>query len=166
MTITTTMPGKPATSNLIKTIAWVGLLAGTLDISFACTQAYIAKGISPVIVLQYVASGWFGKAAFSGGAAMALCGLLFHYLIACSFTAFFFWIYPYQKWLSKNVVATAIVYGLFVYAVTTFIVVPLSRIGALPFRIDKAVIAAAILIVAIGLPLSFFARRFYYGKAH
>ena len=39
---------------VIKTIAWVGLLAGTLDITFACINAYLQRGTSPIIVLKYV----------------------------------------------------------------------------------------------------------------
>ena len=161
MTTTTTSSLHPATPSIIKTIAWVGLLAGTLDICSACLQVYLVKGTHPEIVLRYVASGVFGKAAFTGGTAMALCGLLFHYFIAYSFTAFFFWIYPRLPLQRVNVFLMAILYGLFMYIVTTFIVLPLSKIGNIPFHPDKALMAAGILMIAIGLPLSFFARRFY-----
>lgn len=67
-----------------------GLLAGTLDISAACVQYYMKTGKNPDYVLKYVASGAFGKDAFTGGIVMSMAGLLFHYLIAFSFTLFFF----------------------------------------------------------------------------
>ena len=145
----------------LKTIAWVGLLAGTLDISFACLQVYIMRGTTPEIVLRYIASGAFGKAAFSGGWGMPLVGLLFHYIIAYSFTILFFILYPAIRVMSKSVVATAIVYGIFIFVVMNLLVVPLTKIPASTFHLDKALMATAILIVAIGLPLSFFARKFY-----
>src|SRR3954470_13943141 len=97
--------------SLLKTITRVGLLAGSLDISFACVQAYLARGTSPVIVLQYIASAAVGKAAFAGGWEMPLLGLLFHFFIAYSFTALFFIIYPNIKFFSQNIVLTAIIYG-------------------------------------------------------
>jgi hypothetical protein len=147
--------------SIIKTIAWVGLLAGSLDITAACIQVYLMRGTSPEIVLRYIASGAFGKAAFSGGWEMPLAGLLFHYIIAYSFTTLFFLLYPSIKILSKSVVATAIVYGIFIFVVMNLLVLPLTRIPAITFHPDKALMATAILIVAIGLPLSFFTRRFY-----
>jgi len=59
------------------------------------------------------------------------------------------------------VVVTAIVYGIFIYVVMNLLVLPLTKIPAITFHLDKALMATAILIVAIGLPLSFFARKFY-----
>jgi hypothetical protein len=147
--------------SILQTIGWVGLLAGSLDIFLACLNAFIAKGTSPVIVLQFIASGAFGKAAFSGGWLMPLAGLLFHFIIAYSFTALFFWLYPSIKIMSKSIVATAIVYGIFIYVVMNLLVLPLTKIPAIPFRLEKAVIAVLILIGAIGLPLSIAARTFF-----
>lgn len=149
------------TKPLLKTIARVGLLAGTLDILSACLQAYIARAITPETVLRFIASGAFGKPAFTGGWEMPLVGLLFHYIIAYSFTILFFLVYPSIKLLSKSIVLTAIVYGIFIFVVMNLLVLPLTRVTRTPIKFDKAAIATFILIVAIGLPLSFFARKFY-----
>lgn len=149
------------TNQIWKAIGWVGLLAGSLDILFACVHAFIARGTSPVVVLQFIASGAFGKAAFSGGWLMPLVGLFFHFIIAYSFTALFFWLYPSIKIMSKSIVMTAIVYGIFIFVVMNLLVLPLTKIPAITFRLEKAVIAVLILIVAIGLPLSIFARKFF-----
>ncbi|OQP61285.1 hypothetical protein A3860_06125 [Niastella vici] len=150
-----------AEGSMLKTIAWVGLLAGTLDILAAFIQVYIARGTSPEIVLRFIASGAFGKVAFSGGWQMPLAGLLFQYIIAYSFTTLFFLLYPSIKIMSKSIAATAIVYGIFIYVVMNMVVLPLTRIPAITFHLDKALLASGILIVAIGLPLSIFARKFY-----
>ena len=146
---------------ILKTIAWVGLLAGTLDILSAFIHVYIVRGTGPETVLRFIASGAFGKAAFSGGWGMPVAGLLFHYIIAYSFTTLFFLLYPSIKIMAKSIVATAIVYGIFIYVVMNMVVLPLTRIPAITFQLDKALLATGILIVAIGLPLSFFARKFY-----
>ena len=147
--------------SLAKTIALVGLLAGTLDILSAFVQVWLVRGTSPVVVLQYIASGAVGKAAFTSGWEMPLLGLLFHFVIAYSFTALFFIIYPNIKFFSKNIVLTAIIYGIFIYIAMNMVVLRFTKVPPGTFHLDKALIATAILIVAIGLPVSYFARKFY-----
>src|SRR5258707_8123666 len=57
-----------------------GGIAATLDIVYACVRNG-GFGRSPEWVLQSVASGWLGNAAFTGGTPTALLGLASHYLI-------------------------------------------------------------------------------------
>jgi hypothetical protein len=164
-TITSPVTISSTPKPVIKTVLWVGLLVGSLDIVAACINAKISNDVSPIRVLQYVASGVFGKAAFSGGTMMAVYGLLFHFMIAYGCTIFFFWLYPRVKWLSKNSWITGMVYALFIWIVTTRIIVPLSNTPPATFRFDRASLAWGILVVAIGWPLAFFAKRFYYPKS-
>jgi hypothetical protein len=139
-----------------------GLLVGTLDILSAFIYYVIQSGKKDVfIVLKYVASGLFGKEAFSGGNAMALAGLLLHYSIAFVFTLFLFWLFPRIKVLSKNKMITGIVYGVFIWMVMNLFVVPFSNIGKRPFDAVNAIINMLILIVCIGIPLSIRANNFY-----
>ncbi|WP_462254326.1 hypothetical protein [Ferruginibacter sp.] len=144
----------------LKIILLSGLLVGTLDIIAACTDFYIATDKNPVVVLNYIASGIIGKDAFAGGTGIALLGLLFHYIIAFSFTFFFFWLYSKTSLLSKSRIVTAVVYGLFMWLVTTLIVVPLSNVPHTPLsdiKFSKALKAIGILVFMIGLPLSLIA---------
>jgi hypothetical protein len=142
-----------------------GLLVGTLDIAAAMLYFFISTGNKDVlIVVKYIASGVFGKTAFSGGAEMIAAGFLFHYLIALSFTAFFFWIYPHIKTFAGYMLLSGIAYGLFVWAVMNLVIVPLSRIGHRPFKLVDAVINLLILIVCMGIPLSIMANNFYRRK--
>ncbi|WP_018628586.1 hypothetical protein [Niabella aurantiaca] len=142
-------------------IARATFLVGTLDILSAFLHYLIASGKDPLFILKYIAGGLLGPAAFSGGAAMQVAGLLLHYLIACIFTAFFFWLYPRLKILRRNRIATGIFYGLFIWSVMNLVVVPLSRIGKFPDAVPGMLINAAILILVVGLPLSFIARSYY-----
>ena len=74
----------------LKVILVAGLVAGTLDILAAFVQTYINTRKGPDIVLKYIASGVFGrKEAFGGGDSMIIWGLLFHFIIAMAFAAFF-----------------------------------------------------------------------------
>lgn len=154
-----TLSGK----SLSKTILVTGLIAGTLDILAATTHAYV-RGISPIRLLQFVASGLFGAEAFSGGLTMAFSGLVIHYIIALSWTFLFFMIYPKLSFLSKNKIVAGILYGVFVWLAMSFIVLPLTAVPKSPFNIIQAIVGAVILILMIGLPISFFANRYYSNK--
>ena len=138
------------------------IVVGTLDIVAAFIYFYLSTGNKDVFtVLRYIASGVFGKEAHKGGSAMIIAGLIFHYIIALTFTLFFFWLYRRLTFLSKNMVLTGIVYGLFIWAVMNLLVVPFSKIGSRPFNLRNASINAIILIICIGIPLAFIAGRFY-----
>ena len=138
-----------------KRISLTGLLAGTLDITAACIQYYLKKGKGPEGVLTYVASGLFGKQAFEGGFKWNLAGLLIHYCIAMSFTLFFALLIKNIGALRSNRFLTGLLYGVFVWAVMAFLVVPLTNVPPSPRTLSGSLQAAGILICCIGMPLSF-----------
>ncbi|GAB2820029.1 hypothetical protein GCM10027043_20800 [Ferruginibacter profundus] len=144
----------------LQTILLAGLLVGTLDILSAFVDVYVNTGKNPLIVLNYIATGAFGKTDFTASSGGAVAGLLFHYGIALAFTFFFFKLYSKINLLSKNWVLTGIVYGIFIWAIMNFIVVPLSNVRTPPFTAFRLIKAALILIVMIGLPLSFIAHKY------
>jgi hypothetical protein len=158
------MPPKQKT--LFTTILWVGLLVGCLDISCAFIQYSINyPGKDPLRVLRYIASALFGKdRAYSEDSMMAV-GALMHFLIAYGFTILFFLLYPRIKFLSMNRLLTAVLYGLFIWAVMSLLVVPQTKIVRGPFNLRQSSIGALILIVAIGIPLSWTAHWFYRGRS-
>ena len=101
------------------TITKAGLLAGTLDILCASVQFYIRTGKNPAAVLKFIASGIFGKAAITGGTEMALLGLLFHFIIAFTWTIIFFFFYPQISHIAKSKMIAGLLYGLFIYTIMT-----------------------------------------------
>src|SRR5262245_33443607 len=103
------------------------LIVGTLDITYAILFSYYRSGPAPARVLQSVAAGWFGRdAAFAGGTATAAAGLGFHFLIAFTITAIFFLAARRLPWLTRNVFITGPLYGIGVYCVMNYVVIPLS----------------------------------------
>jgi hypothetical protein len=135
-------------------------VAGTFDICFATGFSYLRSGVAPSRVLQFVASGALGPSAFQGGAATAAIGLGFHYLNAFLFTAAFFAVAASQRWLVRRPLLTGAPYGILVYAIMNFVVIPLSRIGPRPPR--AAAVAVPELLVhmfLIGWPIALAARR-------
>jgi len=160
------MAGSIGNQNILKTILVAGLVAGTLDISAAFVQSYIDGGHSPDFILKIIAGGVFGiPKALAGGWEMAAVGLLCHYIIAFSLAAFFVFLYLNWFGLRKHIVLVGILYGIFAWIVTTRIIIPyLSKIKPRPFNLDKALIAIAILIFMIGLPIALITHAYLRNK--
>lgn len=155
-------PGK----GLWPAILRAGLLAGTLDISSAFIKYLIEGKKNPGIILNYIASGIMGPSAMQGGWDIAAFGLLLHYVIAFSFTIALFWLYPRLKLVRFHPLLIGVLYGLFTWLVMNLLVVPNSKITRPPgpFNWNQAIIGALILIVCIGMPISFLARKYYLYK--
>ena len=136
------------------------LIVGVCDITYAILFSYFRSGTSPQRLLQSVASGWFGRAAFDGGWATGLAGLGFHFFIAFTITAIFFIAAKRMPALIRQPVLTGPLYGIGVYCVMNYVVIPLSKIGPRPFP-PMAVFVSGLLVhmFVIGLPIALGASR-------
>lgn len=139
---------------------FTGFVAGTLDGLAAVIMYSVQTGNDPMNVFRFIASGAFGVSAFRGGVPMALWGVAFHYMIAFSWTIFFFLLAGRFVWLTKNWVISGIGYGIFVWLMMNIIVVPLSRVpmGG-PKEWTGILIGIFILIGCIGLPVAYASKR-------
>src|SRR5262245_40203943 len=82
-----------------------GLVAGTLDIIYACVFWALKVKVPARRIFQSVARGLLGKAAFEGGAATAALGLSLHFFIATSMSLAYYlaalrWKVLHEKWLA------------------------------------------------------------------
>lgn len=148
-----------------KTIFFAWLVAGTLDLLGAIFvySAVLQKTTAEKIV-RGIASGVFKKQASTGGTEMILYGIGFHYLIALAFTILFFLIFPYMGSLRKQVILTAMLYGAFIWAIMNLLVLPFIFPGPPYPDLSSALIGASVLVIMIGLPLSYFANKYYANK--
>ena len=147
-----------------------GLVAGTLDITAACIQAYLKTGTTPSQVLKYVASGAVDPKTFSNDTMLAVAGLLVHFTIAILFAFFFFFLAKLIPSLVKFPILIGILYGVFVWGAMRFIILPyISRLNPKPIvgqeAMKNAAIAAAIIVVCVGIPVVLLARRYFRTKA-
>ena len=137
-----------------------GLIAGVLDAANALVAYNLAFGMKPVAIYQFVASGLLGPAAFAGGLASGALGLAIHFLIAFTAAALFVLASERLVQLRRDPVGWGLLYGVVVFAVMSFVVIPLSRIPpstpSVALLLDS-VIAHALLV---GLPISLAARRY------
>ncbi len=138
-----------------KRVFLTGLLIGTLDITVASIQFFIKTGKGPDAILKFVASGLFGKEAFTGGISMSIAGLVIHYLIAMTFTLFFVLLIKNLSLLNLNRLVTGLLYGVFVWAVMNLLVWPFLKVPLRVPNLSRDLQAMGILIVCIGLPLAF-----------
>ena len=144
-------------------ILQAGLIAGSLDAVAAIDNFMInTNGGNPLKVFRFIASGILGKEVMEKDlAGMAFVGLQLHFIIAISFAAFFFFIYPKIKFLSNYIVLTGLLYGIFVWLVMNKIVVPLSNTAKLPFNLTQMFVGICILMFAVGLPIALLAKKYY-----
>jgi hypothetical protein len=137
---------------LIGTIAAVTEMAVVLPIQGAL-------GASPRLVLQSIASGVQGRQAYSGGAASVVLGIAFHLLISIVAAALF--VLASNRWteLRAHPVLGGTAYGLVVFAVMRFVVVPLSAVAYKQSN-DWHLVATSIAVhvLAFGLPIAWMDR--------
>jgi uncharacterized membrane protein YagU involved in acid resistance len=102
-----------------------GALGGLLDILFAISFAGY-NGMPPERLLQVVASGALGKAAFTGGMPAAAFGLACHFALSFVWMAIFFFAARRIPALAGKPLLAAVGYGLLVFFTMRLIVLPLS----------------------------------------
>jgi len=144
--------------------AWIlagGLAVGTLDAAFATGFWALAAGLPWTRVFQSVAAGLLGReASFAGGAATAWLGLGLHYVIATLFVVAYALVALRFRGLVRKPLVYGLAYGLLLYVVMNFVVIPLSAIGQLPKFDNTAWVAASIAVhAAVGVLCARFARR-------
>ncbi len=143
-----------------RAILFAGLLAGTLDLTSAFIVTAFKSG-NYTKMLQGIASGLLGKDSFTGGAATATFGVIAHFTIAFIWTIIFYAASRKIKFLTAQPIISGVLYGILVYVLMYFVIVPLS---AAPFQMprtpDSIALNVFIHIVCVGLPIALVVRRF------
>jgi hypothetical protein len=145
----------------LKAIFAAWLVAATLDITAATLNYLFTQGGRLTIPYQFIASGVFGRSAFSGGLLMAILGLLFHYTIALIWTLIFYFVYPRLMAFHRNRFVTGIIYGLVVWTAMNLVVLPLSGVPHIPFRPVQTTLAVLYVVFCIGVPISVIVGKYY-----
>jgi uncharacterized membrane protein YagU involved in acid resistance len=111
-------------------------------------------------VLQYVASGVMGNAAFAGGPATALLGLILDFFMTTVMAFVFILSVDRIPLLRRHLIPGSLLYGFGVFIVMNLIVLPLSAAPTLPappMWLFIEIILEHILL--IGLPLGIVVQR-------
>jgi hypothetical protein len=155
-----------APARAAQTIFLSGLVAGTLDITWAIVQTLIA-GRSPMAMLRFIAGGLLGADALKGGVGTSMLGLGLHFVIAFGAAAVFYTLSRKISFLVQRPVLAGLLYGVVVWLVMNLVVLPLSswHITLLPQKnwpaaVKSASIALAALVTCVGLPIALLTARF------
>ena len=136
-----------------------GSIAGALDILFAISFAAY-NGTGPVELLQTVASGALGEAAFTGGVSAAALGLVLHFLLSYGWAGAFLLAAARMPALVRRPMVSGIVFGIAVFLLMRLVVLPLS---AFPFPVKFRQLASILDLLShmffFGVPIALAARR-------
>lgn len=158
MNSTTTMPLQRAVA--LRWILFGGLLAGLLDILDAMIYWGVSRGVSPVRILQSVASGLLGRDAFAGGFATALLGTGLHFFMACCAALAYAAACLRLRTLARYPIAGGVAFGLAWYVFMYYLVLPLSAFpGSGPTSLPMLINNLFAHTVLFGLPIAFFSRH-------
>jgi uncharacterized membrane protein YagU involved in acid resistance len=137
-----------------------GLIASTIDIG----AASLINWINPVIILHAIASGLLGKQSFQDGPWAAFLGLILQWGMGLLIAAIYVTAARRLAWMTRSWVKAGFAYGLMIYVVMNYIVVPLSaaRPGwnfAIKVRLPQNA-EDVVAMVVFGLIIAFAAQYF------
>jgi len=138
-----------------RAVVYGTLVVGILDAADALIF-FGLKGATPTRIFQSIASGLLGRAAFSGGLRTALLGVALHFIIAFLIVSTFLVASRYIRILRRAPVWSGLIYGIAVYLVMNFVVVPLSAAGRGPLSWPVVVNGVLIHTLGVGLATSLF----------
>ncbi|HEY1415855.1 MAG TPA: hypothetical protein VGF42_08220 [Caulobacteraceae bacterium] len=111
-----------ATVRILAAIVLGGLIAGTIDIYVAAAINHLRVGV----ILQAIASGLLGRASFSEGLRSMVIGLAAQELMSLAIAAVYVLASIRLPLLRRRPLALGALYGVGIFLVMNFVVLPLS----------------------------------------
>jgi uncharacterized membrane protein YagU involved in acid resistance len=136
-------------------VVCAGLVAGTIDIGAAA----LINLASPVLILKFIAGGLLGKAALAGGAGVVLLGLVLQWAMSLVIAAIYVVASRRMAVLRRSWVTCGLAYGVIVFLVMNYVVMPLSAWARWPTFTAVTFAANLLAMLLFGLIVAFFVRR-------
>src|SRR5512138_1883397 len=148
-------------NSLLRSSVIAGLIIGAADeITYHWFVTSVLSGVPLISVYQYIASGALGNAAFAGGIATALLGVLFHYIFSIVIAGVFILSADRIPLLRRYLIPGSLLYGFGVYIVMNNIVTPLSATPPLPTpTMSQLIVMILDHLLVFGLLLGILVRR-------
>ena len=125
------------------------IACGILDATAATTQAALL-GVPAQRVWQTVASGLLGPRAFEKGWRSGTLGLALHFIISLIISTIYILASLRLPFLLTHPLTAGALYGIAVYIVMNYVVLPLSRRAKRPFNRNFALTQLVIHICIVG----------------
>jgi hypothetical protein len=140
----------------ILALAAGGVVAGLLDL----WAAALINGVTLDVIMRAVARGLLGAEAMQGGTSTAVLGLVLHVLMSLLIAAIYGAATLPLPVLLRRWVLFGVLFGLGVFVVMNYVVVPLSAIGRPPaFHSLAFALQHVLAMVGFGLIIAYAAHR-------
>ena len=146
-------------SETFRAVITAGLIVGVLDISSAFV-IWWQRGVGARRGLQGIAAGLLGASSYDGGLVTAGLGLALHFFVAFMVVSVFYMASRKIEFLTIHPVVSGILYGIGVYLVMYWLVLPLV-FPTFRHRFGNDLLAVAIHISLIGLPCALIVRHYF-----
>ena len=134
-----------------------GFVAGTIDIGAA---TLISRKHDAVLILHAIASGLIGlEASLGGGFATALLGLVLQWAMSLIIAAVFVVAAGYLPVLRRFWLVAGLAYGIAIFFVMNYAVVPLSALHQFPQFTVRSFTLNMIAMLVFGTIVAWFARE-------
>lgn len=142
-------------ARVVRAILAGGLVAGTVDVGAAA----LINMADPRFILRFIAGGLLGKSALQGGAASAWLGLFLQWGMSLLIAAAFVFAALRLRWLLARWVIAGLAYGVVVFAVMNYVVMPLSAWHRVPHFLVTSFTMNLAAMLLFGLIVAFAANR-------
>jgi hypothetical protein len=132
-----------------------GIIAATIDIG----AASLISGRSPTFIMQAIAGGLLGKATFGGGLGTMILGTVLQEVMGVLIATIYVVLSKTVPSLLRRWIISGLTYGVIVFFVMNYIVVPLSVWKLAPNFTAAKFAANMAAMLLFGLIVAFFSRR-------
>jgi len=132
-----------------------GVIAGAIDIGAAC----VISGRSPGFILQVIAGGLLAKASFEGGLASMFLGAVLQEVMGLLIATIYVLLAKSIPVLLRRWIICGLAYGVVIFFVMNYVVVPLSAWKSTPHFTPVKFAANMAAMLLFGLIVAFFSRR-------
>lgn len=152
-------------SRIARRVDWSQVLLGGVlvalgDFVFATTLWFSWDGAGLQRVFQTIAVGVLGQASYDGGTQAAVLGAVLHVFMATMFVVIYTLVARRNPALLRRPVVLGALYGVVLYVVMNFVVMPLSRVGRSPsFEHADWITYSVLAHMLFGVVCVLFARR-------
>lgn len=140
-------------------ILLAGLISGSIDLAFAFIYNG-ARGFSPLVVLQSIASGWLGPESFKDGTGSAALGVVSHYLILTVAATIYLAASRRTVLLTQRAIVCGMLYGIAIYLFMHLVVLPLSAAPKFKFSGASTISDFSVHILLLGPAIALTVRKY------
>jgi uncharacterized membrane protein YagU involved in acid resistance len=143
------------TRDTLSAIFLGGVIAASIDIG----AASLISGRGPAFIMQAIAGGLLGRATFEGGVATVILGGVLQELMGILIAAIYVVASKTISGSLRRWLPSGLAYGVVVFFVMNYVVVPLSALRSTPHFTPQKFAANLAAMLLFGLIVAFFARR-------